>query len=422
MRFMIFILLTFLTLSLLSNRAFSHYSPGTINLSVQPKQTWLIQENRVFYSLGTTIHEVTRAVLKDEYRRNNISRTIVLLLCILIILLLVSSFCIVLYVFTIKTLKIYKEKRQYTISRQYMRIIADYVVRKQQSEYPEFPGLHKNLRRKVLIEQIYLLAQNLFGPKQNKLLKLFRIRRLLKHVLFYIAISGNNNKAVYLKLFSVIIPNKYLDNKFKKYLHSQNHELRRFAQLASLNYNINSLDEILKNYPYSLTLWDQIHLLEIIERRSTIPPDFYPYLKSANPTVVIFGLQMIRIFFQKNTQENQLVELLSHPNGDVRYEALRTVTELNVEGVNNLVLAYLSEAGAKHKTLIIKYMIKNNLLDDDTLFKFFFSEEKEVDRLNILETIYNNYPNGRGLLVDFKNYTEDDKIKSMCTYILENAI
>ena len=425
MRSAILILLIFFTSCLLSSRASSHYSPAPIHSSAQAShsnKTWLIQANPAISSLEKTIHEVTRAVLKDEYKSNNLLRKTVLLLSLLIILLLIISLFIVLYVFIAKTLRVYKENRKQAIASQYIKIIADYVVRKKQSEYPKLPGLYKDLRRKVLIDQIYLLSQSLFGPKQNKLLKLFRIRLLLRHVLFHIAISGKDKKAVYLKLFSVIIPNKQLNNKFKKYLHSRHHELRRFAQLASLNYNIKSLDEILRNYPYSLTLWDQIHFLEIIDRRSTIPPDFYHYLKSANPTVVLFGLRMIRIFFQKSTKENQLVELLSHSNENIRFEALKTVTELNVEGVNKIILAYLSEIGEGYKALIIKYMIKNNLLDDDTLFKFFFSEKREVDRLNILETIYNDYPNGKKLLVDFKNYTEDDKIKSMCKYILENAI
>jgi len=329
---------------------------------------------------------------------------------------------ILLYVFTIKALRTYKEKRMYVIGKQYLKIIADYLVKKRQSEYPVFPGLYKPLNRITLIRQIYLLSQNLFGNKQNKLLKLFRIRRLLRHVLFSIAISGKNKKAVYLKLFSVIIPNKTLDKKFKKYLFSTHHELRRFAQLASLNYNPHSLDNILKDYPYSLTLWDQIHFFEVIDRRSTIPPDFYLYLKSANPTVVLFGLRMIRIFFQKNEKEKQLIELLRHTDENIRYEALKTISDLNVEGVDSLILAYVSEIDDKYKTLVIEYLIKNNLLDDDTLFKFFYSEIKDLDRLNILKTVFNNYPNGDKLINDFMNYTEEEKIKKMCAFILENAL
>ncbi|MFO8233905.1 MAG: hypothetical protein R6U04_00680 [Bacteroidales bacterium] len=434
MRSTIFFLIIFSSLCISCSRASYAYNsspvisseyistPLTSSQSFYHRATASIQKSFVIPFLKNTIDRIRKNILKNESRRISLLKTLIPILSVLIILFIASSIFIVFYVFIFKTSKKYQEKRKYSIGQRYLKITADYLVNKKQSEYPIFPGLYSSFNRKILIGQIYSLSQNLFGNKQNKLLKLFRIRRLLKHVLFSIAISGKYKKAVYLKLFSVIIPNKYLDNKFEKYLFSRHHELRRFAQLASLNYNPQSLEKILKDYPYSLTLWDQIHFFEVIDRRSTIPPDFSTYLKSSNPTVILFGLRMIRIFYQTNTKEKQLVELLRHTNKNIKYEALKTISDLNVEGVDNIILAYLSEIDEKHKVLVIEYIIKNNLLDDNTLFKFFYSEIKDLDRLNILKTVYNNYPNGDRLINDFKNYTNEEKIKSMCTFILENAI
>lgn len=434
MRCVIFLLILFFSLCMTGSRvSYSFNSSPVISTenssplfsperSFHPKSTMAILGFPHIPLLEKPIQRITKEILKNEFRRHSLLKTLVPILSVLIILLIANSIFILVYVFTIKILRRNREKRKHAISQRYLKITADYLVKKRQPEYPIYPKLYKPLNKKALIEQIYLLSQNLFGTKQNKLLKLFRIRRLLKHILVRISISGKYKKAANLKLFSVIIPNKFLADKFKKYQFSKNHELRRFAQLTSLNYDTNSLEEILKDYPYSLTLWDQIHFFEVIDLRSTIPPDFHPYLKSVNPTVILFGLRMIRIFYQKSEKEKQLIELLRHPDENIRYEALKTISELNVEGVDKLILAYVSEIDEKYKSLVIEYLIKNNLLDDDTLFKFFYSELKDLDRLNILKTVFNNYPNGDQLINDFKNYTEEEKIRSMCTFILENAI
>ena len=380
------------------------------------------KEGNLLSFVKEAINEATGLITKGNSRRGSVLKVLVPVLSVVIILLIISAFFIVAAVFLIKARRTLREKRRKNTGRQYLSIIAEYVVNKQQFEYPSFPRLYNPLNRAVLIEQIYDLSQSLFGPKQNKLLKLFRIRKLLRHILFNFAISGKAVKATYLKLFSVVILNQNLLHKFYKYLFSKHNEIRRFAQLSLLNYDTDSLKEILDNYPYYLTLWDQIHILEIIERRATIPPDFYIYLKSNNPSVVIFGLRMIRIFYQKGPGQEIIIELLSHSYEDIRYEALKTASDLNIEGVNKVLLAYLSELGPKYKELIIEYLININMLDDNMIFQLFFNEKEDLNRLNILKTVYNNSSYGKMILEDLENYTEDENVRSMCKYILENAI
>ena len=380
------------------------------------------QEENSSSPIINAITKITNLVVKEEVRRDGIFNVLIPILSVVIMLLIISSLSICFAVFIIKTRQRYKDKRKTAIGKLYLGVIADYVVNKKQYEYPSFQKLSNPLNRVVLIGQIYELSQHLFGPQHNQLLKLFRIRKLLKHVLFKLTISGKSDKALYLKLFSTIIINQTLLHKFYKYLFSEHNELRRFAQLSLLNYDPDALKEILHNYPYYLTLWDQIHFLEIIDRRATIPPDFYFYLESSNPSVVIFGLRMIRIFYQKSPREDIIIDLLSHSNEHIRYEALKTASDLNIEGVNRILLAYLSELGPKYKGLIIEYLINIDMLDDNMVFQLFINENKDLDRLNILKTLYNNSPNGKRILEDLANYTGEENVLSMCKYIFENAI
>jgi uncharacterized Fe-S cluster-containing MiaB family protein len=56
------------------------------------------------------------------------------------------------------------------------------------------------------------------------------------------------------------------------------------------------------------------------------------------------------------------------------------------------------------------------------IFQLFFNEKEDLNRLNILKTVYNNSSYGKMILEDLGNYTEDENVRSMCKYILENAI
>ena len=368
------------------------------------------------------IHRIRNLILNHETRRGSLLETLIPILSVIIVFLMLNAIAIFGAVYILKAIRSYRSKRKDAIAATYLRLIADYLVNRKQSEYPIFPKLQNALNRNVLIAMIYQLSQDFFGKKQNKMLKLFRIRLLLKHVLFRIAVAPKAVKATYLKLFSVIILNKHLKNKFYKYLFSKHHEVRLFTQLAYLNYQTNHLGKILRDYPYILTTWDQIHFLEVIDRRSTIPPDFYPFLESSNDSVIIFGLRMIRIFYQKGENEHQIIGLLSHPNEDVRYEALKTATDLNIETKDKLLLAYLSEMDDKYKALIVKFLIQSGIIDEQNVQNLFYQEKNDTYRLIILETIYNCYSEGQQKIEQIRKDSEEENVKSMCTHILENAI
>lgn len=364
----------------------------------------------------------TRLITGKEEIKAEVLRKVVPVLLVLIILMTFSLLIIVSCILIVKSRRMYVEKKRKQTGRKYLKIIAEYLVKRKQPEYPTFHGLFSILNRRILINQIYSLSQALFGDKQNKLLKLFRIRVLLRHVLINIALYGKSRKALYIKLFSVILLNRTLYQKFQKYAHSQHHELRLYTQLAILNYNPEALPSLLDDYPHYFSLWDQIHFLEVIDRRSTVPPDFYHYLQHPNHTVVIFGLRMIRIFYQKNEKEYLITQLLAHPNEQVRYEALKTATDLYIENMNKLLLAYLSEVNDQYKTLIIRFLIQNNLLDHDELLRFFYEERDEHDKFSILKAIYNNYQNGKETVEQIRSDADEPQTKDMCNFILENAI
>lgn len=77
-----------------------------------------------------------------------------------------------------------------------------------------------------------------------------------------------------------------------------------------------------------LSEWDQIQLLEILQRRNSLNlPDLTNWLQSPNDSVISFTLKLVKIFNQYETKE-QVLQLFNHPNIAIRIEAIELVSPL----------------------------------------------------------------------------------------------
>jgi deoxyadenosine/deoxycytidine kinase len=130
---------------------------------------------------------------------------------------------------------------------------------------------------------------------------------------------------------------------------------------------------------------------------------------------------MIRFFYLKNERESEIIPLLTHSNEQIRYEALKTAVDLNIDQVNKLLLAYISEINEKYKELIIEFLIKNKIVSSGELMDFFHQENDKRHKLYILQTIYNKDPRGDELIKKLKDFTNNEEIDSMCLHVLNNA-
>jgi hypothetical protein len=369
------------------------------------------------------LKDYSERMVREKARGNQAYISKILYFLMLLSLVFVTSWLVImLYVLLIKAYRIRRDKRRAIIEVRYLRIIASCLSRKNVSAYPHFPRLRSTFNQKVLINQLYRLSASMIGRQRERLNIFYENRHIKKLMNRALCLICKDVKTRYMKYFSIRRLSYEQLERVQKHLNSRNHQLRLFSQLAVLNYEPQMLGDILAGYKHPLTTWDQMHIFDLMLRRSSHPVDYYDFIDHENPTVVIFALRMIRYFFLKDEREHKIIPLLSHSSEQIRYEALKTASDLKVEEVDKLLLAYISEINEKYKELIIEFLIRNGLVSSGELMDFFHQEKDRVAKLYILEAIQNRYPTGEDLIRKLEQMTSDPDVRAMCLHVMEKSL
>jgi hypothetical protein len=103
-----------------------------------------------------------------------------------------------------------------------------------------------------------------------------------------------------------------------------------------------------------LSEWDQIQLLEILQRKNSQNlPDLTNWLQSTNDSVISFTLKLAKIFNQYDTKE-QVLQLFDHPNIEIRIEAIELVSPLGFFEATSLLQNGIRERSTEEIIAIFK--------------------------------------------------------------------
>lgn len=140
-------------------------------------------------------------------------------------------------------------------------------------------------------------------------------------------------------------------------------EVRKEVQLYEVNlFNFKGL-EYLNELKEPLSEWDQIQLLEILQRfENQEIPSIVPWLKSSNNSVVIFALKLAKIYNQFETS-NVLIELLSHENEKIRVQTITVLDHLYVSEAKNILKKSFNKRTITEQIAFFKML--ENLCDSD---------------------------------------------------------
>jgi hypothetical protein len=153
---------------------------------------------------------------------------------------------------------------------------------------------------------------------------------------------------------------KEVNNQIVIYVNNPNKEVRKEVQLYLVTlFHFDGL-KFLDVLQTQLSEWDQIQLLEVLQRFDEQEiPEINPWLKSENNSVVAFALKLAKIYNQFEAKDT-LLELLAHPQKKIRVEAIHVLSHLQV--------------------VEAKEMLKNNF---DKL-----SLEEQIAFFKLLENVY----------------------------------
>jgi hypothetical protein len=107
-------------------------------------------------------------------------------------------------------------------------------------------------------------------------------------------------------------------------------EIRKEVQLYLVTlFHFDGL-QFLEVLQTQLSEWDQIQLLEVLQRFDEQEiPDINPWLKSTNVSVVAFALKLAKIYNQFEVKDT-LIGLLFHPQKKIRVDAIHVLSHLQV--------------------------------------------------------------------------------------------
>ena len=374
--------------------------------------------------LGKINEKLDKQIIRgsnDSFTRNSLFYKLVPVFTFLMVIFVLSIIVIMILVFSIKYYRFYQQKRKRKIWELYKEILISYLNEQNELDVPYFPNLNHTVNKRVLIEQLYELANIIYGRKQIKLRYLYRDNNLQPYLLKKIKTGSWPIKSLYLKYLSIRPFRGEMVINLSRLTESANPEIRLYSQLAYISQYSEQALSFLKGYPHRLSEWDQMNLYETMIHNSIPIPDLYEYLQSGNESVIVFALRLIRWYYLKSKNPENLLRLIDHSNEQIRVEAYKTIVELKIRGVDDIFrYYYLNETPAVKKVMIDYFVERKNLR------KQMYHEILDIETDNnmlfyLLESFYNQSLNNQQEVINLRDQTEYQSIRSMCHHIIENA-
>jgi len=227
-------------------------------------------------------------------------------------------------------------------------------------------------KRKIVISSLVKLRNEISGEVANSIKNLYLQVGLNNFALEKLKNKKWNIIAQGIKEFSEFQIEE-IQNEVLKHLNHQRKEVRDEVQLYLVKlFNFEGL-KFLNELKMPLSEWDQIQLLEVLQRfKNQEIPDITPWLKSSNDSVVLFALKLSQIYNKFDVIET-LIKLLNHKNKIVRVRVIET-------------LSYFQDIEAK---IILKNKFDNLSLEEQiAFFKLLENSFENTDQKFLLKHIY----------------------------------
>ena len=186
-----------------------------------------------------------------------------------------------------------------------------------------------DFKRRIIVSTLLRLRNEISGEMADAIQKLYFQSGLISYALkrlkskkWYVVAKGIRE----LTQFHI----KEVHDKIVVLVNHPKKEIRKEVQLYLVTlFHFDGL-QFLDVLQTQLSEWDQIQLLEVLQRFDEQEiPDINPWLKSTNKSVVAFALKLAKIYNQFEVKD-ALIGLLSHPQKRIRVDAIHVLSHLQV--------------------------------------------------------------------------------------------
>ncbi len=191
-------------------------------------------------------------------------------------------------------------------------------------------------KRRIIVSTLLRLRNEISGEMADAIQKLYFQSGLISYALkrlkskkWYVAAKGIR------ELTQLHV--KGVEDKIMMLVNHPKKEIRKEVQLYLVTlFHFEGL-KFLDVLETQLSEWDQIQLLEVLQRFDEQEiPDINPWLKSINDSVVAFALKLAKIYNQFEVKD-ALIDLLAHHQKKIRVEAIHVLSHLQVFEVKDVL-------------------------------------------------------------------------------------
>jgi HEAT repeat protein len=186
-----------------------------------------------------------------------------------------------------------------------------------------------SLKRKIIIKTLLKLRNEISGEIADAIQKLYyqtdfitQASSKLKHKKWDVVARAIKELAQ----FEI----KEVHDEVLVHINHPKKEVRRESQMYLVKlFSFNGLEflDVLKT---QLSEWNQIQILEILQKSETHKlPDITHWLKSPNHSVISFAIKLAKIYNQFEAKD-EIIELFEHPNKEIRIQAIEIVSHLGI--------------------------------------------------------------------------------------------
>ena len=291
-------------------------------------------------------------------------KTVLGIVVLILILYLVFNFLLVtIIVFVSRIRKNRKDRRIKKLEEEIQNLLAEYLFNPDMeiSALNQMKNISSSFKRNILINEIMRLSLDMSGEALENLRSLFFNASLDKDSLrklrdrrWHIKVKGCR-ELTRMKAFKS-------KDEIEKMLNSKNEIVRMEAQIAMIELNEENPYYFLDKLTKPFLGWEHLNVQVLIQRNGYEVPDFNKWLRVSNESVVLFALEMIRIYKQISNAP-RLVNFFEHPNLKIRAEAIRAAGEVGYSDCLPDLRRIYNYSDEVFKSLILKTM---QILPDDT--------------------------------------------------------
>ena len=221
-------------------------------------------------------------------------------------------------------------------------------------------------KRKIIVATLLKLRNEISGEIAESIDKLFIKLGLLRYSLNKLRSKKWEIIAIGIReltQFNIKGAHKIIMNN----INHPKREVRKEMQLYLVHlYGFKGLD-FLNVLETSLSEWDQIQLLEILQlNNDTQIADIRPWLKSSNDSLIIFTLKLAKVYNQFEAKE-ELIELLNHKSEEVKVNVISALSHLNIVEAKNILKNNFNKSSYEEQIAFLK-MMENVYENSDKTF------------------------------------------------------